>query len=151
MENLENSSTSTRLSRDEALMKVAELMAERSTCLRLQVGAVVAVDGRILATGYNGAPSGLPHCAPDTCGPDQPCTRAVHAEANCIAFAAKHGICLDGGTMYTTDSPCLSCSQLIINSGIIEVRFKRKYRDIEPLTWLHLAGIKTVTYEFIRP
>lgn len=123
-------------------MQAAQLAALRSTCLRLQVGSVVALDGRILVTGYNGAPSGQPHCAPEFCGPDKPCTRTVHAEANCIAFAAKHGISLAGASMYSTDSPCLDCAKLLINSGIKGLHYQRAYRDTAPLELLEMAGIK---------
>jgi dCMP deaminase len=139
----------TRISRDDALMQIAELMSERSTCLRLQVGALVAREGRILVTGYNGAPSGVPHCSSDTCGERLPCIRAVHAEANCMAFAAKHGIQLDGAEMYTTDSPCINCAHLIINAGIACVTYMREYRDKSPIDWLHMAGIKTRFHEWV--
>jgi len=128
-------------------MTIALIIADRSTCLRLQVGAIVAREGRILVSGYNGAPSGIPHCNSSNCGPDKPCTRTVHAEANCIAFAAKHGISLRGGVMYTTDSPCLPCAHLIINAGILQVTYKREYRDIVPLEWLRAAGVETDFYE----
>jgi dCMP deaminase len=128
-------------------MEIAGIIAQRSTCLRLNVGALVAREGRILVTGYNGAPAGTPHCTPENCGPDTPCIRAVHAEANCIAFAAKFGISLRGAEMFTTDSPCSNCSHLIINSGIIKVTYKREYRDLTPLNWLQTAGVKTLLYE----
>ena len=140
-----------RMSRDEFLMEAAVLVAKRSTCLRLHVGAVVAIDGRILSTGYNGAPSGMPHCAPPFCGPSEPCTRAVHAEANCIAFAAKHGIALSGGIMYSTDSPCVECAKLIINAGLRGVTYFREYRDRSPIVLMRDAGIYTDLYEIIQP
>lgn len=134
-------------------MEAARLVARRSTCLRLQVGSVVAREGRILVTGYNGAPSGMPHCTPETCGPDKPCYRAVHAEANCVAFAGKYGISLDRATMYSTDSPCLTCAMLIINSGIVELVYDRNYRDSTPLDLLGQAGVQAYGYdtvEFVR-
>jgi dCMP deaminase len=130
-----------RISRTEALMACASIWQKRSTCLRLQVGAVVAVEGRIIVCGYNGAPATLGHCTPDICGPDKPCTRTVHAEANCIAYAARNGLALARTTMYCTDSPCMDCAKLIINSGIREVCFARKYRDESPLTYLSAAGV----------
>jgi dCMP deaminase len=133
-----------RISRDELLTSAARLVSGRSTCLRLQVGAVVALEGRILVTGYNGAPTGMPHCTPDICGPDKPCSRTVHAEANCIAFAARHGISLEGAFMYCTDSPCMECAKLIINSGIRGLNYQREYRDRKPLDLLVSAGILTI-------
>ena len=130
-----------RISRDRFLMGTAKLAQQRSTCLRLQVGAVIAHEGRILATGYNGAPKGMPHCTPETCNPSTPCRNAAHAEANAIAFAAKLGISLRDSVLYTTDSPCDFCAKLLINAGIIEVVFERDYRDQQPVELLHEAGI----------
>lgn len=133
-----------RITRDEFLAEAAALVAKRSTCLRLQVGSVVALDGRILVTGYNGAPAGMPHCTPETCSPNKPCTRTVHAEANCIAFAARHGIELAHAFMYSTDSPCMDCAKLIINSGIKGVFYQREYRDRAPIDLLINAGVLTI-------
>ena len=133
-----------RISRDEFLEQTVLLVSQRSTCLRLQVGSLVARDGRILVTGYNGAPAGMPHCTPAFCGPDKPCIRTVHAEANCIAFAAKHGISLDGAFMYSTDSPCIECAKLIINAGIKGLHYQRPYRDEFPIKYLVEAGVLTI-------
>jgi len=96
--------------------------------------------------GYNGAPSGLPHCTEETCGPDHPCTRTVHAEANVIAFAAKRGISTDGSTLYTTVSPCNDCAKLIINAGVRSVLFWESYRDLEPVQLMREAGILVEQY-----
>lgn len=131
-----------RPSRDETLMEVAHVFAKRSTCSRAQVGAVIAVDGRILSTGYNGAPAGLPHCdhsfdPADASG----CTTAVHAEANAIGFAAKYGMRTEGATLYTSLTPCLACAQLIINSGIVRVVANGSYRDPSGLHLLIRAHI----------
>jgi dCMP deaminase len=138
---------------------VAHLIALRSTCSRLQVGAVAAHDGRILVTGYNGAPAGMPHCdhscdcgvdpAGDVfcekhlsdCASELPCTVSVHAEANLIAYAARHGVILQGAELYTTHSPCLPCAQLIINAGFVKVHYTQEYRIVEPLKLLTDAGI----------
>lgn len=138
-----------RYSRDEFLREAATLVARRSTCLRLHVGSIVARDGRILVTGYNGAPSGMPHCTPETCSEERPCYRAVHAEANCIAFAAKYGISLEDSVMYSTDSPCLACAMLIINSGIVGLHYQRAYRDPQPIDLLAGAGVM-VLHEPLR-
>lgn len=133
-----------RISRDEMLMDIALTVAKRSTCLRKHLGAVIAKDSRPISIGYNGAPSGLEHCTPDTCGPDKPCTRTVHAEANAIAFAAKEGIRTDGCTLYATCTPCKNCADIIINAGIKRAVFKERYRDPQGLNMLHDAGIEVV-------
>ena len=104
-----------RPTRDETTMYVAQAIAERGTCCRLRVGAVICRDGRILATGYNGAPAGMPHCEHEK-GDDTPCEVTVHAEANAIAFAARHGVRTEGAELHTTHSPCLTCAKLIINA-----------------------------------
>ena len=130
-----------RISRDELLGSIAKLVARRSTCLRFSVGAVLARKGRIVSMGYNGAPTGMPHCKPETCGPDQICDRTVHAEANTIAFAAKTGIETDGSTLYTTLSPCNDCAKLLINAGIKRVIYWEPYRDPAPVNLMMAAGI----------
>src|SRR5687767_3879721 len=109
-----------RVSRDQMLMEVAQAVAKRGTCSRKQVGVVVARDGRVLVTGYNGTPAGMAHCRHDY-QTGEPCIDSVHAEANAIAFAARHGAKLDGAEMFTTYSPCLACAKLIINAGIVRV------------------------------
>lgn len=152
----------TRLSRDHVLMQCAEAFAQRSTCDRYppdsHVGVVIARDGRILVTGYNGAPAGMPHCD-HTCdcptvGPtgkkiirlehvdDCPanplvhCTRAVHAEANAITWAARQGVSTLGADLFTTMSPCFSCAQLIVNAGIVRVVYAKPYRVTDGLAIL---------------
>lgn len=133
-----------RITRDEMLIEVAHTVAKRSTCCRRNVGAVIARDGRIISIGYNGSPVGMPHCTPATCGPDNPCTRTIHAEANAIAFAARHGVPIERSFLYVTTSPCLDCAKLILNSGIIGVYYVEAYRDKTPIKLLHDGGIFTV-------
>lgn len=128
-----------RPSRADMLLTVAYAVAQRSTCTRLHVGAVAALEGRILSTGYNGAPSGTPHC---THPPSEPCQRSVHAEANVVAYAARHGVSLAGAEIYATDSPCYTCACLLINSGISAVVFNRLYRDRAGIILLTDVGIK---------
>lgn len=128
-----------RPTRADTLLTVAYAMAERSTCTRLHVGAVAAIGGRILSSGYNGAPAGTPHC---THPKDEVCGRSVHAEANAVAYAARHGVSLDGAELYATDSPCYNCACLLINAGISAVIFTRKYRDDSGLRLLADVGIK---------
>lgn len=91
--------------------------------------------------GYNGAPSGLPHCTPLNCNTDNPCDTTVHAEANAIVFAAKYGVELMGATIYCNYSPCKACSQLIINSGIAELVFQKEYRAREGLLLMQQSDI----------
>lgn len=112
---------------------IAKLAATRSTCLAFPVGAVIVKNKQVLATGYNGPPSGSAHCIAqgycyaglDSCDArsDLP-SRAVHAEANAIAQAAKHGIATDGASIYVTLEPCLFCLKLIISAGIREVFYE---------------------------
>lgn len=150
-----------RPTRDELFFKHALLVAERSTCSRKHVGCVISRDGRILVTGYNGAPAGMPHCNHScTCGDSElmrvphwpgcpalePCTISVHAEANAIAYAARYGMSVDGGQLTTTCSPCLPCAQLIVNAGIKKVLYYEKYRDQKPLELLLSAGIALSFY-----
>ena len=134
-----------RPSRDEILLKVAKAYAERSTCLRRRVGAVIGYGGRVLSTGYVGSPSGANHCTPDNCTPSAPCIRTIHAEANAIAWAARKGVAIEGATLYTTVSPCQSCAQVIAAAGIERVVFLEEYRDIAPIVWLRdFAGIPSI-------
>jgi dCMP deaminase len=142
--------------RERVLMESAKLWALRSTCSRAQVGAVIARDGRILSTGYNGAPAGLSHCAhPDqeagagllgsTQGIQEGCRASVHAEANAIAYAARHGIRLEGASLFTTLSPCVECAKLVINAGITMVYVDQMYRDPGGRQQLNAAGIYVQT------
>lgn len=119
--------------------ELTEMVARRSTCPRLHVGAIAVRDNRILATGYNGAPSGLPHC---THSVDDPCTTAMHAEANVISQAARFGISLVGSTIYCTHSPCPSCAGLMINTGISRVVFLTRYRDPVGESMMKEVGIE---------
>lgn len=135
-----------RPSRDEICMGIARLVSQRGTCLRAQVGAAIARDGRILVTGYNGPPANLLHCI-DGCGATPPvegCVRSVHAEANCIAYSARHGIAVEGADLYCTHLPCLKCSELIVNSGIARVFYESDYRIKEGEILLRAAGVDII-------
>jgi dCMP deaminase len=123
---------------DEYFMAIAEQVATRSTCLRRKVGAVLVVDKRLLATGYNGAPSGVPHCAEAGClreqmavpsGQRHELCRGLHAEQNAIIQAAKHGVRIDGATLYTTHHPCSMCAKVAINAGIRRIVCRHDYPD----------------------
>lgn len=130
-----------RISRDAMLMEIVNTVARRSTCERLHVGALIAKEGRIISIGYNGAPSGLPHCGEPFCDVSQPCTRTLHAESNAIAYAARVGIPTEGCSLYATDAPCVPCAKLIISAGIVEVVYERIYRDDGGLRLLHDAKV----------
>ena len=130
-----------RPSRDLVLMEIAHVIAKRGTCLRANVGAVVAKKGRIVSTGYAGAPSNLPHCEDADCNVNLPCTRTVHAEAGAISFAAREGLAVEGCTLYCTHAPCLECAKLIINAGIVRVVYNIAYRKTDGLELLQSAGV----------
>lgn len=133
-----------RITRRDMLSDIARVVSRRSTCPRKSVGAIIVREGRVLSMGYNGTPSGLPHCHDVGClvGPDGGCTRAQHAEANAIAFAARHGIATNGAELWTTLSPCPSCAKLIINAGITDVYFMEQYRLREGLDLLVSAKVR---------
>ncbi|MCK9471942.1 MAG: dCMP deaminase family protein [Bacilli bacterium] len=133
-----------RISRHEMFREILEIIKKRSTCSRKQVAAIIEKDGRIISTGYAGAPSGLPHCIDIGCeiGKDGGCIRTVHAEANAITYAAKNGIATNNATMYCTMSPCLECAKLIVNSGIKELYYIERYRNGDGLRLLNKVGIE---------
>ena len=120
--------TQERLTRGEIYMATAYLFSRRNICSRLDVGAVAVKDKRIIASGYNGPLliTGNKDCE---CNISGPCLHAVHAEANLIAFAAKHGISLLGSTLYITHFPCQNCQKLIVQSGIQKVFYDQEYGD----------------------
>lgn len=144
-----------RPNRDDMLMDIASVAAKRSTCSRASVGAVISREGRPMSLGYNGAPAGMPHCdhscscqrplSPEGhsswCKTSQPCLISVHAEVNALAFAARHGVATEGAELHTTHAPCLSCAMLIVNSGIIRVRWEKDYRLSEGVNLLRNVGI----------
>ena len=148
-----------RLTRDQLFVSIAETIAERSTCLRGQVGAIIVVEKHIVSMGYNGAPPGQPHCDEAGCGggvhttltgaefdmqPDSfpnGCTRTTHAESNAVAFAARQGIPTANGTMYCTHAMCHNCAAIVVAAGIKEVVYIRDYRAAD-LELLRECGVK---------
>ncbi|MGQ9695688.1 MAG: deoxycytidylate deaminase [Thermodesulfobacteriota bacterium] len=123
---------------EDYFMEITSLVAKRSTCLRRQVGAILVIEKRILATGYNGAPSGLAHCLEIGClreknqipsGERHELCRGLHAEQNAIIQAAYHGIRIKGATLYCTNLPCIICTKMIINAGIKEIIYASGYAD----------------------
>ena len=134
--------------KDMTLINMAYNVAHNATCLRKKVGAVIASEGRIISTGYNGAPSGVAHCNHNNCKHDTPCERTVHAELNAIIFAAKYGISTLGATIYCTTEPCYNCSKTIINAGIKKVVYDEAYRDHSGIDLLKTWGIIVERLEY---
>ncbi len=126
-------------------MNIAREAATRSTCDRKNVGAVIVRDRTILSTGYNGSIRGLPHC--DEVGhlmENDHCVGTIHAEANAIIQAAKNGVNINKGEMYTTASPCWSCFKLIANSGIRRIYYGEFYRDQRSIEVAARLGIELI-------
>ncbi len=145
-----------RPSWDEYFMEMAQLTAKRSTCLRRQVGAVIVKDKHIIATGYNGAPAGLPHCDKTGClraelgvpsGERHEICRALHAEQNAIIQAAMMGNSIEGATIYVTHQPCIICAKMIINARISAIVAKEGYPDELALGLIREANIDYIVLE----
>ena len=147
-----------RPSWDEYFMEVANAIAKRATCDRGRSGCVIARDNQVLATGYVGAPAGLPHC--DEAGHQLKqtvhedgtvtthCVRSVHAEQNAICQAAKNGVPIKGATLYCRMTPCRTCAMMIINCGVLRVVCERKYHaGAESEAMFRAAG---VTLEYVH-
>lgn len=127
-----------RPSWDQYFMMITRQVADRSTCSRAKVGAVIARDKNILATGYNGAPAGLPHCTEVGCliyqsrtpsgEIEENCFRTIHAEINAIAQAAKNGAMIKDADIYITHTPCIHCFKVLINTGIKRVLYEKPYK-----------------------
>jgi len=140
---------------DDYFMEIAHVVAKRSTCLRRQIGAVIVKDKRILTTGYNGAPGGLPHCLELGClrdelgiesGTRQEICRALHAEQNAIIQAALYGVSTKEATLYCTHQPCSLCAKALINAGIRRIVFEGDYPDQFALDMLKLAEVEMAQY-----
>ncbi len=137
----------------EYFMGIARMVTARSTCLRRHVGAILVKDKRILATGYNGAPSGVKHCEEVGClrqdsavpsGTRHELCRGLHAEQNAIIQAAYHGISITGSTLYCTNKPCVICSKMLINAGIGTIYYDQGYDDPLADQMLKEAGIEVL-------
>ncbi|MCX7730964.1 MAG: cytidine/deoxycytidylate deaminase family protein [Candidatus Caldatribacterium sp.] len=140
---------------DEYFIAIAHLVATRSTCIRRQVGAVLVKDKRILATGYNGAPTGIAHCTEDTClrnvknvpsGQMHELCRGLHAEQNVIIQAALYGVSTKGSTLYCTHKPCILCVKMLINAGIIRIVYENPYPDPLAEALLEEAGMEVTVF-----
>jgi dCMP deaminase len=134
---------------DQYFLKIARVVADRSTCRRHKVGAVAVKDKFILATGYNGAPAGLKDCLELGClreniksGTQQETCRGVHAEQNAIIQASLHGISIEGSTVYCTHTPCILCAKMLVNAKIERFVSSGEYADNEFHSLFKQAGIK---------
>ena len=127
-----------RLTWDQYFLTITRQVAERSTCQRAKVGAVIVRERNILTTGYNGAPAGLPHCTEVGClvyesktpngEIEENCYRTIHAEINAIAQAAKNGTNISGADIYVTHTPCIHCLKVLINTGIRRIFYEKAYK-----------------------
>ncbi|MFC1657916.1 cytidine/deoxycytidylate deaminase family protein [Candidatus Omnitrophota bacterium] len=140
-----------RPSWDEYFLDMARLVSERATCLRRKVGAVLVKEKRILATGYNGAPSGLAHCSQVGClreklkipsGERHELCRGLHAEQNAIIQASLYGVGIKGGTLYITNQPCTICAKMLINAGIKDIVITKGYPDKRATELLRQGRVK---------
>lgn len=140
----------TRPTWDEYFLRIARVIAGRSTCLRREVGSLIVKDKRILTTGYNGAPRGLAHCFDVGClrneagaesGTSHELCRGLHAEQNAIIQAALHGVSIDGGVMYSTHQPCVLCTKMLINAGLWAIYYIEPYPDPLAVKILEEAGV----------
>jgi len=141
----------TRPDSDGYFLKIASVVAERSTCRRHHVGAVAVRNKHILATGYNGAPSGLKDCLELGClrdergipsGERQELCRGIHAEQNVIIQASLHGVSLEGSTIYATHTPCVLCAKMLVNAKIKRYVSFGRYNDSAFINLFKEAGIE---------
>lgn len=145
-----------RPSWQDYFLEITRLVAKRSTCLRRGVGALIVKEKRILATGYNGAPSGLPHCLDVGClreelgipaGERHEICRGIHAEQNAILQAALYGVSIKGAVLFCTHQPCALCAKMAINAGIRQIVYCGDYPDELATQMLKEAGVELVRVE----
>lgn len=145
-----------RMSWDEYFMNITALVAQRSTCMRRKVGAILVRDKHIISTGYNGAPAKISHCLAVGClreekgipsGQRHELCRGLHAEQNAIIQAALHGVSVDGATLYCTNMPCSICSKMLINARIESISYKEGYADSLSSSMLEEAGIPLIHFD----
>lgn len=136
---------------DEYFMEIADVIRKRATCQRRKVGALIVKNKRILATGYNGAPSGVRHCEEAGCirskfnvpsGQRHELCRGIHAEQNAIVQAAFLGVSIAGSTLYCTNQPCILCAKMLINAGVERIVIKEGYPDEQAVAMLAEAGLE---------
>ena len=140
---------------DTYFVKLCQMVAQRSTCLRRKVGALLVANRRILASGYNGAPQGLPHCAEVGClrdqmgipsGERQELCCGLHAEQNAIIQAAVHGVALQEVTLYCTIQPCITCAKMLINANVTRIVYEGDYPDELATEMLEAASVELVRW-----
>ena len=145
-----------RPSWDTYFMNITALVAQRSTCTRRAVGAIIVKDKRILSTGYNGAPTGIRHCLEVGClreslqvpsGERHELCRGIHAEQNAIIQAAYHGVSVKNAVLYCTNQPCAICAKMIINAGIKKIFYQSGYSDALAQEMLSEAGIDLIKHD----
>lgn len=145
-----------RPSWDQYFIDITHLVATRSTCLRRQVGALLVKDRNILATGYNGTPSRVRHCEEVGClrerlkvpsGQRHELCRGLHAEQNAIIQAARHGVNIDGATLYCTTMPCIICTKMLINAGVQRIVYEEGYADELAGEMLAETGIEVTQFQ----
>lgn len=150
--------TMKRMPWPDYFMNITYMVGERSTCTRRMVGAIAVKDKHILATGYNGAPAGVPHCLEVGClreqlgipsGQRHEICRGLHAEQNVIIQAAVHGINISGADIYCTTHPCVLCSKMLINCGVAAIYYAEHYPDELATQLLQEAGIRVEKLSFI--
>lgn len=135
-----------RLSWDDYFLEIATVVAERATCDRAHVGCVLVRDKRILSTGYNGSPSGQPHCDDEghllVAGH---CVRTVHAEVNAVIQAARHGVGTEGATAYVTHSPCYECAKVLVTAGVARIVYGEERGELAQVVRVkEMAGLSGV-------
>ncbi len=144
-----------RPSWDEYFMEMVKVASKRSTCVRRQVGAALVKDNRLLATGYNGVPKGLPHCDKVGClrkqlnvpsGERHEICRGLHAEQNAIIQAAIYGVSISGATLYCNTKPCSICAKMIINAEISRIVYMEDYTDALADDLLRCTDIRLVKF-----
>ena len=137
-------------------MNITSLVAQRSTCTRRAVGAIIVKDKRILTTGYNGAPSGIKHCLEVGCireemnipsGERHELCRGIHAEQNAIIQAGYHGVSVKDAVLFCTNLPCSICAKMMINAGIIKIYYETGYADLMSQEMFEEAGVEVVKYD----
>ncbi|HOR94837.1 MAG TPA: cytidine/deoxycytidylate deaminase family protein [Spirochaetota bacterium] len=141
---------------DEYFMMIAHDVSSRATCIRRKVGAVIVKEKRILSTGYNGVPTGITHCTPETClrtiynvpsGERHELCRGLHAEQNAIIQAAYHGVSIANAIIYVTHQPCSICTKMLINAGIKTFIVEHPYNDELAQAMMNEAGIETIVFK----
>lgn len=139
-----------RITWDQFFMAQSHLLALRSTCTRLAVGATIVRDRRIMAGGYNGSISGGEHCIDHGCYVvDNHCVRTVHAEMNALLQCAKYGITVGGADLYVTHFPCLPCTKSIIQAGISRLYYAQDYKNNDyAIELLNKAGVEIIHVPF---